>query len=98
MLYESRKFGLSMTLSHQLTHQLDEDSWHYVVRNCGSLVSSPVGTEDVLRLASAFCKFPGQLKPEDLTNLPKSAAYARLLVYDSPGNPFSVSKPPANRR
>ena len=94
MLSESRKYRLSLTLSHQLTHQLDEDTWHSVVGNCGTLVSFRVGTEDAFRLAPAFSKFPGQLRPEDLTNLPKYAAYARLLVDGSPSNPFSISTLP----
>ena len=97
MLSESRKYRLSLTLSHQLTHQLDEDTWHSVVGNCGMLVSFRVGTEDALRLAPAFSKFPGQLRSGDLTNLPKYTAYARLLVDGSPSNPFSISTipPPA---
>jgi len=97
MLSESRKYRLSLTLSHQLTHQLDDDTWHAVVGNCGTLVSFRVGSEDAERLAPAFSKFPGQLKPQDLTNVPNHTAYLRLLVGGTPSNPFSISTlpPPA---
>ena len=94
MLSESRKYRLSLTLSHQLTHQLDEDTWHSVVGNCGTMISFRVGSEDAIRLAPAFSKFPDQLQPQDLTNLPKYTAYVRLLIDGSPSNPFSVSTLP----
>lgn len=97
MLSESRKYRISLTLSHQLTHQLDDDTWHAVVGNCGTIVAFRVGSEDAERLVPAFSKFPGQLKPQDLTNLPNYTAYARLLVNGTPTNPFSLSTlpPPA---
>lgn len=97
MLSESRKYRLSLTLSHQLTHQLDDDTWHAVLGNCGTLVSFRVGSEDAERLAPAFSKFSGQLKPQDLTNLPNFTAYVRLLLAGTPTNPFSICTlpPPA---
>src|SRR5438034_5236611 len=69
MLSESRKYRLCLTLSHQLTRQLDEATFHAVIGNCGSLVAFRVGSEDALLLAPALSKFPSQLKPQDLTNL-----------------------------
>src|SRR5260221_10885447 len=50
MLSESRKYRLALTLSHQLTRQLDEDTWHAVQGNCGTLIAFRVGSEDALRL------------------------------------------------
>ena len=97
MLSESRKYRLCLALSHQLTQQLDDATWHAVLGNVGTMISFRVGSEDAAILAPAFSKFPGQLKPEDLTNLPNYTAYVRLLVDGSPSAPFSLSTlpPPA---
>lgn len=97
MLSESRKYRLALTLSHQLTRQLDEDTWHAVQGNCGTLISFRVGSEDASRLAPAFSKFPDQLRPQDLTNVPKYTAYARVLFDGTPSSPFSLTTlpPPA---
>jgi hypothetical protein len=90
MLSESRKYRLCLTLSHQLTKQLDAPTYHSVIGNCGSLLSFRVGLEDAELLAPAFSKHPGQLTPADLCNLPNYAAYARLLIDGHPSRPFSL--------
>ncbi len=97
MLSESRKYRLCLTLSHQLTGQLDESTLNAVLGNCGTLIAFRVGSEDAELLAPAFSKFPEQLKPQDLTNLPNYNAYVRLLVDGTPSSPFSISTlpPPA---
>ena len=46
MLSESRKYRLCLTLSHQLTRQLDAETYHAVIGNCGTLLSFRVGLED----------------------------------------------------
>lgn len=94
MLSESRKYRLCLALSHQLTQQLDDATWHSVLGNVGTMVSFRVGSEDAAILAPAFSKFPGQLKPEDLTNLPNYTAFVRLLVDGMPSAPFSMSTLP----
>jgi len=90
MLSESRKYRLCLTLSHQLTKQLDPATYHAVIGNCGTLLSFRVGMEDAELLAPAFSKHPGQLTPADLCNLPNYTAYARLLIDGHPSNPFSL--------
>ncbi|MBS0260643.1 MAG: type IV secretory system conjugative DNA transfer family protein [Planctomycetes bacterium] len=94
MLSESRKYRLCLTLSHQFTGQLDEATLNAVLGNCGTLVAFRVGSEDAELLAPAFSKFPGQLKSQDLTNLPNYTAYVRLLVDGTPSSPFSISTLP----
>jgi type IV secretory pathway TraG/TraD family ATPase VirD4 len=89
MLSESRKYRLCLTLSHQLTRQLDPATYHAVIGNCGTLLSFRVGLEDGELLAPAFSKHPGQLTPADLCNLPNYTAYARLLIDGQPSRPFS---------
>jgi hypothetical protein len=90
MLSESRKYRLCLTLSHQLTRQLDPPTYHAVVGNCGTLLAFRVGLEDAELLAPAFSKHPGQLTPADLGNLPNFTAYVRLLSDGQPSRPFSL--------
>jgi hypothetical protein len=90
MLSESRKYRVCLTLSHQLTRQLDPDTYHAVIGNCGTMLSFRVGLEDAEMLAPALSKHPGQLSPADLCNLPNYTAYARLLIDGHPSRPFSL--------
>jgi hypothetical protein len=94
MLSEARKYGLGLVLSHQLTHQLDEVTYHAVVGNCGTMIALRVGLEDAVRLAPAFSKHAGQLTPEDLCNLPNHTAYVRALIAGHPSRPFSLQTLP----
>lgn len=94
MLSESRKYRLCLTLSHQLTRQLDPATYHAVIGNCGTLLSFRVGLEDAELLAPAFSKHPGQLAPADLCNLPNYTAYVRLLIDGHPSRPFSLQTLP----
>jgi hypothetical protein len=97
MLSESRKYRLCLTLSHQLTRQLDPGTYHAVIGNSGTLLSFRVGMEDADLLAPAFCKHPGQLTPADLCNLPNFTAYVRLLIEGHPSRPFSLrTLPPSS--
>src|SRR6266404_334320 len=43
MLSESRKYRLCLTLSHQLTRQLDPATYHAVIGNCATLLAFRVG-------------------------------------------------------
>lgn len=91
LLSEARKYRVCLTLSHQLTRQLDPATYHAVVGNCATLVSFRVGLEDAQLLAPAFSKHEGQLAPADLCNLPNFTAYVRLLTPDGhPSRPFSM--------
>ncbi len=96
MLSESRKYRLCLTLSHQLTRQLDLATYHAVIGNCGTLLSFRVGLEDAELLAPAMSKHPGQLTPADLGNLPNYTAYVRLLIDGHPSRPFSLQTLPAD--
>lgn len=97
MLSESRKYRLCLTLSHQLTRQLDPATYQSVIGNCGTLLSFRIGMEDAELLAPAMSKHPGQLLPADLCNLPNYTAYARLLVDGEPSRPFSLRTLPPSK-
>lgn len=96
MLSESRKYRLSLILSHQLTRQLDPATYHAVIGNCGSMVAFRVGLQDAELLAPAMSKHPGQLQPADLCNLPNYSAYVKLLGSGGvPSVPCSIDTLPA---
>lgn len=95
MLSESRKYRLNLTLSHQLTGQLDEATRQAVLGNCGTFVAFRVGSEDAELLAPAFSKFPGQVTPAALMGLPNYTCYVRLLLDGGvPSAPFSLQTLP----
>lgn len=48
-------------------------------------------------IAQQLGKYPGQITPENLSGLPKYAAYARLLIDGMPSNPFSLQTLPPRR-
>jgi hypothetical protein len=54
LLSESRKYGLSLTLSHQYLDQLQEGIRHAVFGNAGTLISFRVGGRDAKLLAEEF--------------------------------------------
>lgn len=97
ILSEARKYRLSLTIAHQYLKQLDDATADAVFGNVGSIIAFQVGTDDAAVLAEQLSKHPGQLHSQDLTNLPRYTAYARLLIDGMPSNPFSMqtlSPPP----
>jgi len=97
ILSEARKYRLNLTVAHQYLKQLDDETANAVFGNVGSIVAFQVGSDDAQVLAQQLSKFDGQLKPQDLTNLPKYTAYVRLLIDGLPSSPFSMEtiQPPA---
>ncbi|MDZ4683520.1 MAG: helicase HerA-like domain-containing protein [Planctomycetaceae bacterium] len=95
LLSESRKYRLNLTLSHQLTRQLDDATWQTVLGNCGTFVAFRVRAEDAESLAPTFSKFPGQLAPASLMGLPNYTCYVRMLLAGGmPSAPFSLQTLP----
>jgi hypothetical protein len=90
ILSEARKYRLNMTIAHQYTRQLDEHTADAVFGNVGSMIVFQVGSDDAEVLAKQLRKHESQLRPEDLTNLPKYNAYVRLLQNGMPEQPFSM--------
>ena len=94
ILSEARKYRLSLTIAHQYLKQLDDHTASAVFGNVGSIVSFQIGSDDAEQVAQQLSKHAGQLKTQDLTNLPKYTAYARLLVDGLPSKPFSMQTLP----
>jgi energy-coupling factor transporter ATP-binding protein EcfA2 len=86
MMADLRKYGVSLTLAHQHLHQLDPDVRHAVLGNAGSLVTFRLGAEDAVSVARQFAPF----ETADLTNLPNSAIYLRLMIDGVPSPAFSA--------
>jgi hypothetical protein len=95
ILSEARKYRLNLTISHQLLlGQLSETTRSAILGNVGSMIAFNVGIEDAALLASALSQFPGQVKAEDLANLPRFTAIARLLIGGQLSKPFSITTLP----
>ena len=97
ILSEARKYRLNLTVSHQYLAQLNETTAAAIAGNIGTIIAFAVGSEDAEWLTRAMTMTPGQLLPQDFTNLPKYTAYARLLLDGVPTAPFSMTTlpPPA---
>lgn len=87
ILSEARKYGLALTIGHQFTKQLDEDTLHAVLGNVGSLLTFQVGSHDARIFADEFGE---GLLPRDFMRLPKFTAYLRLMTNGTMSPPFSM--------
>lgn len=91
ILSEARKYRLNLTISHQYLAQLNEATAAAIAGNIGTMIAFAVGSTDAEWLATAMMTTPNQLTPQDLVNLPKYTAYARLLIDGLPSAPFSIT-------
>ncbi len=87
ILSESRKYHLSLTVSHQHLLQIDEKVRAAIFGNVGSIISFRVGAEDAEYLAREFHPF----KETDFTNLPNYHIYLRLMINGVTSQPFSAT-------
>jgi hypothetical protein len=90
ILSEARKYRLAMTLAHQYLSQIEASLSSAVFGNVGTMIAFQVGIGDAEILAEQLSKYPGQVLPQDLANLPLFNAYVRLLHQGMPTNPFSM--------
>jgi type IV secretory pathway TraG/TraD family ATPase VirD4 len=90
MLSEIRKYRVGLIGSHQFLDQLDPETAAALAGNVGSRIVFQAGADDAERLSRTLSKYAGQVRPEDLTNLPKYTAVAQLLTDGIPTNPFTI--------
>lgn len=88
ILSESRKYGLSIFLTHQFLDQLPEDIHKSIIGNVGTLITFRVGARDAKILEEEFYPVFSQT---DLINLPRYHIYLKLLVDGTTSKPFSAS-------
>ncbi len=95
ILSEARKYRLNLILSHQYLDQVDEKIIKAILGNVGTFIIFRLGTVD----AEVFVKEFGYLvKLEDFLNLPAYHAYVKLLVDNTPSNPFLATTLPPQPR
>ncbi len=87
ILSESRKYGLSLFLTHQFIDQLPEEIRQSIIGNVGTLVTFRIGAADARVLAEEF--FP-VFTETDLINLPRYHIYIKLLIDGTTSKPFSA--------
>lgn len=91
ILAESRKYGLSLFLTHQYIEQVHEQIRAAIFGNVGTLISFRIGAEDAMYLAREFHPV---FKEDDLVNLPKYSMYLKLLIDGATSKPFSAKTMP----
>lgn len=91
MLAESRKYGLSLFLTHQYIEQLHEEIRAAIFGNVGTLISFRVGAEDAEYLEKEFYPI---FKKEDFQNLPRYSMYLKLMIDGATSRPFSAETMP----
>ncbi len=95
ILSESRKYGLSLFLTHQYINQFDPDIREAIFGNVGTLISFRVGASDGEYLAKEF--YP-TFNLIDLINIPRHCMYLKLCVDGTTSQPFSAySLPPKEK-
>lgn len=87
ILAEARKYRLNLNITNQYFAQLSDPIRDAVIGNVGTLITYRVGAEDAQFLVK---ELPG-LSVEDLTNLDRFQAYAKLLIDLAPSKPFSLT-------
>lgn len=88
ILAESRKYGLSLFLTHQYIDQLHEKILAAILGNVGTLICFRIGASDAKILAQEFSPV---FNNEDLVSLPQYAIYIKLLIDGTTSQPFSAN-------
>ncbi|MCK9404709.1 MAG: type IV secretion system DNA-binding domain-containing protein [Chitinophagaceae bacterium] len=88
ILAESRKYGLSLFLTHQYIDQLHEKILAAILGNVGTLICFRIGASDAKVLEQEFKPI---LTSEDLVRLPRYGIYIKLLIDGTTSQPFSAN-------
>ncbi len=87
ILSESRKYGLSLFLTHQHTAQLSDEILDAIIGNVGTLITFRVGSQDAELFEKEFYPI---FNREDIINLPQYNIYLKLLIDGTQSQPFSA--------
>lgn len=88
VLSESRKFGLSLTMSHQYLAQLDDEVRSAILGNVGTVIAFRVGNEDARVIAKEFAPV---VREQDLIVLPNHHMYLKLMIDGVTSPPFTAT-------
>lgn len=85
---ELRKFGVGLVLANQHLHQLEPAVLHAVLGNVGTVITFRLGPEDAVFFEKLFAPRFGT---PDLMRLANHDIYLRLMIDQSPSEPFSAT-------
>lgn len=88
VLSESRKYHLSLILTHQYTAQINDELLAAILGNVGTYVAFRTGSRDGMALEEEYGRY---LQPPDFSNQENHAAYIKLVVNGIPRPPFSMN-------
>ncbi len=91
ILSESRKYGLTLFLTHQYIDQLHEKIRKAILGNVGTLIAFRIGASDAAILEQEFLPV---FSSEDLVRLPRYSIYIKLLIDGTTSQPFSATTLP----
>ncbi len=91
ILSEARKYRLNLIVANQFMTQLTDKIREALLGNVGTIVCGRVGVTDADLMVKAFSP---TFTAEDLTKTPNFAAVAKVMMFDMPSAPFTISLPP----
>ena len=90
ILSEARKYRLNLIVANQFMTQLTEKIREALLGNVGTIVCGRIGVTDAELMVKAFSP---TFTAEDLTKTPNFAAVAKVMMFDMPSAPFTMSLP-----
>ena len=90
ILSEARKYRLNLIVANQFMTQLTEKIREALLGNFGTIVCGRIGVTDAELMVKAFTP---TFTAEDLTKTPNFAAVTKVMMFDMPSAPFTMSLP-----
>ena len=91
ILSEARKYRLNLIVANQFMTQLTDKIREALLGNVGTIICGRIGVTDAELMVKAFTP---TFTAEDLTKTPNFAAVAKVMMFDMPSAPFTISLPP----
>ena len=86
-LSEARKYRTHLVIANQFTQQVPEEILAAILGNVGNQIAFQLGSSDAELFES---QFSGNVRSDELMNIPKYNAYCSLLLEGMPSRPFSA--------
>ena len=90
ILSEARKYRLNLIVANQFMTQLTDKIKEALLGNVGTIICGRIGVTDADLMVKAFTP---TFTAEDLTKTPNFAAVAKVMMFDMPSAPFTMSLP-----
>ena len=90
ILSEARKYRLNLIVANQFMTQLTDKIREALLGNVGTIVCGRIGVTDAELMVKAFSP---TFTAEDLTKTPNFAAVTKVMMFDMPSAPFTISLP-----